>query len=211
MPRKNVTTQHCLGLYSRCVRGFRLYIRVYIRKLLALPARYVEQSRVYETMRCPSVCLSQHGPTAAKPLLWVCCCGPGEQERLLQQGHANAGNATLSAYVSRWTQICFLCRDITWKLYNGSNACCTMFVILLESWEYSIRVQENMQCWHTWPVCLYTLLIDVSKTIKQPNVQVHTKKMPRVLVFADLVLVCCSGVRTLLMLLLLVSVAYCWL
>jgi len=27
-----------------------------------------------------SVCLSQHGPTAAIPLLVVCCRGPGEQE-----------------------------------------------------------------------------------------------------------------------------------
>ena len=30
---------------------------------------------------CPSACLSQHdGPTAANPLLQVCCCGPGRQE-----------------------------------------------------------------------------------------------------------------------------------
>ena len=28
----------------------------------------------------PSVCLSQHGPTAANPLLQVCCCRPGGQE-----------------------------------------------------------------------------------------------------------------------------------
>jgi len=27
-----------------------------------------------------SVCLFQHGPTAANPLLQVCCCGPGGQE-----------------------------------------------------------------------------------------------------------------------------------
>jgi len=27
----------------------------------------------------PSVCLSQHGPTAANPLLQVCCCEPGGQ------------------------------------------------------------------------------------------------------------------------------------
>jgi len=28
-------------------------------------------------VRCPSVCPSQHGPTAANPSLQVCCCGPG--------------------------------------------------------------------------------------------------------------------------------------
>jgi len=33
-----------------------------------------------ELVRRPSVCLSQHGPTAANPLLQVCCCGPGRQE-----------------------------------------------------------------------------------------------------------------------------------
>jgi len=27
-------------------------------------------------VRCPSVCLSQHGPTAADPQLQVCCCEP---------------------------------------------------------------------------------------------------------------------------------------
>jgi len=37
-------------------------------------------SRVYLTVRCPSVYLFQHGPTAANPLLQVCCCGPGKQE-----------------------------------------------------------------------------------------------------------------------------------
>jgi len=32
---------------------------------------------------CLSVCLSQHEPTAANPLLEVCCCGPGGQEILI--------------------------------------------------------------------------------------------------------------------------------
>jgi len=43
-----------------------------------------------------SVCLSQHGRTAANQLLQVCCCGPSN--RLLQQ-RTNAGSATLSVYV----------------------------------------------------------------------------------------------------------------
>jgi len=29
---------------------------------------------------CSSVCMSQHGPTAADPLLKVCCRGPGRRE-----------------------------------------------------------------------------------------------------------------------------------
>ena len=41
------------------------------------------RSRVCETVRCPSVCLSfclsRHGPTAANTLMQVCCCGPGGQ------------------------------------------------------------------------------------------------------------------------------------
>jgi len=37
-------------------------------------------SRVYDTLRCPSVCLPQHGPSAANPLLQVSYCGPGRQE-----------------------------------------------------------------------------------------------------------------------------------
>jgi len=46
---------------------------------------YSMQSRVCETLRCPScVCLSirlsHHGPTAANPLLQVWCRGPGGQE-----------------------------------------------------------------------------------------------------------------------------------
>ena len=29
---------------------------------------------------CSSACLSEHVPTAANPLVQVCCCGPGRQE-----------------------------------------------------------------------------------------------------------------------------------
>ena len=50
---------------------------------------------------CPSVCMSVPSGVCT-PLLQVCCCGPGWAEtidRLLQQRRANAGSATLSAYV----------------------------------------------------------------------------------------------------------------
>ena len=66
------------------------------------------RGRVYETVRCPSVCLSQRGVTAANPLLQVCCCRPGEEEISIgccssAVRWANAGSATLSAYVGSWT------------------------------------------------------------------------------------------------------------
>jgi len=74
---------------------------------------HIVRSGIYETVWYPSVCLSQHGPTAANPLLQVCCCGPvlgrtlyhlllwarwaGDNNGLLQQWE-NAGSAT-SAYI----------------------------------------------------------------------------------------------------------------
>ena len=71
--------------------------------LLFINMLYAEQSRVYEMVRCPSlsVCLSQHGPTAANPLLQLLCIArrTGDIDRLLQQRRANAGSVTLSAYV----------------------------------------------------------------------------------------------------------------
>jgi len=83
--------------------------------LLAQPISM--RSRVYETLRCPSVCLSlclsKHGPTAANPLLWVCCCGPGCQEEM-SIAAAAAGSATLSAYVGSWTQTRSVCLFTSW-------------------------------------------------------------------------------------------------
>ena len=72
------------------------------------------RSRVCLTVRCPSACRSQHGPTSANQLLYVCCCWPGGQEISIdcctvgaqQRRRVNAGSATLSVYVWSWTQIC---------------------------------------------------------------------------------------------------------
>ena len=73
------------------------------------------RGRVYETVRClsiyPSICLSQHQPTAENPLLQVCCSGPSGEETSIDWcssgvRRANAGSATLSAYVCSWTQTC---------------------------------------------------------------------------------------------------------
>ena len=57
----------------------------------------------------PSVCLSQHGPTAANPLLQVCWCRLGGQEMSIDcrssgVWRANAGSASLSTYVDSWTR-----------------------------------------------------------------------------------------------------------
>ena len=51
------------------------------------------RSRVCETERCPSVCLSQHGPAAANPLLQVCCCWPGDwlRRQRLAGGECDCG------------------------------------------------------------------------------------------------------------------------
>ena len=62
------------------------------------------RSRVYETVRCLSVCLCRHEPTAANPPLQVCCRGPGEQMISIDccssgMWRANAGSAKLLAYV----------------------------------------------------------------------------------------------------------------
>ena len=59
------------------------------------------RSRVYVTEQCPSVCLSQHGPTAENPPLQVCCCGPGGQEMWIDccSSSVRRASATLSVYV----------------------------------------------------------------------------------------------------------------
>jgi len=76
-------------------------------------------SRVYKTVQCLSVCLSVHPsvhsrePTAAGLLLWA--QQGGDISQLLQLRRANAGSATLSAYVGIVTEhtdlfICCKCR-----------------------------------------------------------------------------------------------------
>jgi len=72
--------------------------------------------RVYVTVRCPSVrpsvCPSEPAwadsskPVAAGLLLWARLAG--NVARLLQRRCANAGGATLSAYVGSWTRSCFV-------------------------------------------------------------------------------------------------------
>jgi len=70
----------------------------------------------------PSICLSQHGPTAANPLRQVCFCGSCGQETSIDccssnVWRTNAGRATLSAYVGSWTQTCCESEQI---IYNNN-------------------------------------------------------------------------------------------
>ena len=65
------------------------------------------QTAVKRLLLLLSVCLSQHGPTAANPLLHVCCCGPSGQEisvdcctaGTMAQLSVKAGSVILSLYV----------------------------------------------------------------------------------------------------------------
>jgi len=63
----------------------RIIVWSYLVWLLALPTYNAEQSL--------SVCLSQHGPTAANPLLQVCCCEPGRQEMSIDRCTARSSAA----------------------------------------------------------------------------------------------------------------------
>ena len=73
--------------------------------------------------------------TTSYPLLRICCCGPSAQKISIdcwttsaqQQRQANAGSATLSAYVGSWTQTCLVSHGrntelyCTWKyVHNGT-------------------------------------------------------------------------------------------
>ena len=80
------------------------------------------RSRVYETGS--TVCLSQHGRTAANQLLQVCCCGPSN--RLLQQ-RTNAGSATLSVYVGSWTQTCLNSKYSAFRKGSHQSHCSKFF------------------------------------------------------------------------------------
>jgi len=65
--------------------------------------------RICETVWRPSVCLSQHGPTAsaANLLLKLWSQHAGDMDRLLQQWRANAGSAGFSVYVDADTDLSY--------------------------------------------------------------------------------------------------------
>jgi len=70
-------------------------------------SRNVVKMKVFVAARCPSVCLSQHGPTAATR---VSPAGRRYRSAAARRAAANAGSATLSAAVGGWTQTC-LCES----------------------------------------------------------------------------------------------------
>ena len=82
------------------------------------------------------------------PLLWVCCCGPGEQARSIacypvlssscaapRRAATNAGSATMSANVGSWTRNTDLftvnnCQSLWTALgmsYDSYNACLILY------------------------------------------------------------------------------------
>ena len=67
------------AVHEECQRKHWIYISRYAQHHYRHCA-HSRHSRVYETAQWLSVCLSQYVPTAANPLLQVCCCGPGVQE-----------------------------------------------------------------------------------------------------------------------------------
>ena len=81
--------------------------------LLALHCPHSMRSRVYESVRCPSICPSMGaqqqarycrfaavGPTGGR--YWSIAARPALSSSSVRR--ANAGGATLSAYVGSWTQ-----------------------------------------------------------------------------------------------------------
>ena len=97
------------GISYRCHRGK--------TDLLAPARKYAEQGLCNGRVSvrpsvCPFVSLSVCPSMGAQQqTLQVCCCGPGGQEILIdccaagaqQRRRANAGSATLSAYIRCWT------------------------------------------------------------------------------------------------------------
>ena len=90
--------------------GSRKVVAVFLRGKLASET----YRRIIETGTASvrlSVCLSQRVPAAANPLLQLGLLlwtrRAGDIDRLVQQRRANAGSATLSAYVGSWTWTCY--------------------------------------------------------------------------------------------------------
>ena len=103
-----------------------------------------------------SVCLSQHQPFAA--------VGPagGDIDRLLQQRRANAGSATLSAYVGSWTQTCL--SSVATGSYNMCGlrwfclSCHTCVHSMSQSQNNASRYQQLYTSICIWPLFLLSII-----------------------------------------------------
>ena len=97
-------------------------------------------SKVYVTVQCPSVCLSQYGPTAAKPQLQVCCCGrAGRRYRSISA--AVAGECgQCHVFSIRRQQNTDL---IHHKIPQQNNDKCLSIINIHFRWQF----QQNNLCW----------------------------------------------------------------
>jgi len=99
-----------------------------------------DSSIVTARILCPSLCPSK--PAAVGLLLWA--RRAGNIDRLLQQRRANAGSATLSAYIGSWTQTCF---DIyTVRRKKGTNFLLWASLLTLDRnwWIFFAYIKERI-------------------------------------------------------------------
>jgi len=80
-----------------------------LRSQLFWHCPYSMRSRVYETVRCPSLSVCPHWAHSSKPGaagLLLCARRAGDIDRLLhgRRSAANVNSATLPAYVGSWTR-----------------------------------------------------------------------------------------------------------
>ena len=78
-----------------------------------------------------SVCLSQHGPTTANPLLQVCCCGPGHQKISTDcrfAGHCHI--VAIAADIQETTQDGTVCSQLSRLLAVATPDTCFFFFSL---------------------------------------------------------------------------------
>jgi len=110
---------------------------------------------------CPSICLPQHGPTAANPPLQVRCCGTGRQIWICGSGMlwANAGNVKPQLNQSILVHACVwnvsdeievahlktLTRDDVLKFYQVSAAWLAFSEVILY-WQRKRPIQLA-KCW----------------------------------------------------------------
>jgi len=106
----------------------------------------------------PSICLFQHGPWAANPLLHFCCWWAGDIDQFLWQRWTNASSASLSAYVGGWTDLFFL--QCSLAVLYGSIACTdnpTKFLFLSNLQNVPLFIM-SLPCYRSAPMSFSSFL-----------------------------------------------------